>query len=333
MDTKNSQWIKYSGKSKKPAYIVWFMTNGCNFKCSYCFYKSHNANDPLYSKKSMALNPFAAPYIMSRIKSGKNFKHAFLNFSVDEWLKAFNRLNERDTIVKITGGEPFLDAKNFKPFLEGLTSMIHINNIRIDTNASFSPDIYDFPGMEKVGLNISFHPNSINLDKFSEKISRIKDAGIKISMVNYVLCPSQLDMFEAVQERMQKLDIFTNANIYVETSEKQTEEGFRMYRKYNPEIDVKLKTGSIKTIGKLCGFPAFGYQMNPTGIINAGCYPNLVGDFINKGLPGTFKKAAPCTRPRCGCLDQYAFLKSVPQRGNSYDLMGEYVEDVKKSLE
>lgn len=332
MDTKKSQWLNYSSKSEKPAYIVWFMTNGCNFKCTYCFYKTHGGSEPLYSYKSMALNPFAAPYIMNRIKSGKNYKHAFLNFSVDEWLKSFDRLAQRETVLKITGGEPFLDAQNFRPFLEGLTSMRHINNIRIDTNASFNPDIYAFSGIDKIGLNISFHPASINLEKFSEKVSRIKDAGIKISMVNYVLSPSQLDMFEAVREKMLQLDIFTNANIYVETNEKQTEEGFRMYRKYNPAIDIKLKTGSIKTIGKSCGFPAFGYQMNPTGIINAGCYPNLVSDFINKGLPSTFKNAAPCTRPRCGCLDQYAFMKGIPQRGNSLDLMGEYVEDVKRNI-
>lgn len=58
--------------------------------------------------------------------------------------------------------------------------------------------------------------------------------------------------------------------VTVETNGKQTEEGLKMQGRNNSGIDVKLKTGVIKAVGKLCGFHAFGHQINPSGIIKEG---------------------------------------------------------------
>lgn len=332
MIKEKSQWCDYTDTSHKPVYIVWFMTNGCNYKCSYCFYRSHSGKEPLYNEKSLIRNPFAAPYIMKRLKSKNNFKHAFLNYSPEEWLKAFERLAPRSTVLKMTGGEPFLDADNFKQLLDGLNQMEHIKSVRIDTNSSFNPEKFISIKESKIGLNISYHPKQITLDSFEDKIKKILDTGISIAMVNFVLSPSQLDEFERVKERMDKLGVFTNANIFVETDGKQVEYGYELYKKYNTQMDIDIKTGKVKTLGKKCSFPSFGYQMNPAGIINVGCYNFVVSDFVNKGLPRSFNRPMPCSRVHCGCIDQYAFLEGFPKRGNSFDLLGEYVEDVRDKL-
>jgi hypothetical protein len=167
-------------------------------------------------------------------------------------LRAFERL-ARITLSHNNRREPFLDAEistfHFRP-----VQRCAFYNARIDTNGFWKPDRYPEVNWNKIRLNISYHPTQVSLDQFEKSVKEKIGAGIKIGMINFVFAPSQMRSFEEISARMEPLGLLVNANVFVETSERQTAEGLKAYEKYIPKLDIDIKTGRMTTRGGCARF-------------------------------------------------------------------------------
>src|SRR5262245_27869136 len=83
------------------ARIAWHITNWCNYGCAYC-------TAVVYHKRS---------------RDGAPQDHAFDHQPVARWIEAFARFPQREVLLKITGGEPFLDRANLRDLLHGVLGM------------------------------------------------------------------------------------------------------------------------------------------------------------------------------------------------------------------
>ena len=84
--------------------INWHLTLWCNYSCPYC--------------------PVLVFHQRSAAKARQ--EHSFDYYTADQWLQALSQFPQRHIHLKITGGEPFLDRKNFRALLAGLSEMKHI---------------------------------------------------------------------------------------------------------------------------------------------------------------------------------------------------------------
>lgn len=321
-----SEWEE-EDEANKPVYINWFISMWCNYKCSYCFYKEHpkNANWVAFSTKMFLRRPQLLVEYFRLLN--RNSSHAFNNYPPIAWCEAFAAFAPRKLAVAIGGGEPFLDKRNFRELLARLTSMNHIAYIRCDTNGSWNPG--DFRGVDwqKVELNIAYHPEMISVKSFVDSITKKIHLGLNITMVNYVLAPNQIEIFQIIRQEMDNLGIFTNANVCLGHIP-QIQTGEKIYNALVPQVDVALKTGKLITKDQMCSYPRYAYQVDPTGMLTVGCFPELRGHFVKKRFPRRFAGPVPCPSKNCVCIDRYAFLR-LTNRAKKLDLLKEYVEECK----
>jgi MoaA/NifB/PqqE/SkfB family radical SAM enzyme len=131
--------------------LLW-ITFRCTYKCSYCPYCGIQDYSKYFSKN--------------------------LEKSGEEWLAALDRLPP--TMFYISGGEPFLYEDLYK-IINNLQKKHSI--LGIVTNASMPLDVYDKVS-KNIHLNVSFHSDFIDEDKFINKIlSLSKKFHITINIV------------------------------------------------------------------------------------------------------------------------------------------------------
>src|ERR1051326_4450291 len=151
--------------------INWLISRWCNYSCQYC------------------------QVLVFHQRSSHPQAHSFDYHPPEKWLEAIARFPHRHIHLKITGGEPFLDRKNFRELLTGLSAMKHIR-VGIDTNGYWDASYYD--GLDKSGifLNVSFHPTQSDFPGFFQRLLAIRDAGFTVTMVNYIAAPENMGLFE-----------------------------------------------------------------------------------------------------------------------------------------
>ncbi|MBU1275504.1 MAG: 4Fe-4S cluster-binding domain-containing protein [Proteobacteria bacterium] len=315
-----SVWNTNAG-DHRPIYIRWLISLWCNYNCHYCFQRTRNRKIS-YIKHYQLLR---YPSLLKRFVTnfGHTHSHAFDNYRPQQWVESFSALSPRGVSITITGGEPFLDRKNFYILLKNLCEMEHIKCIRIDTNGFWSPEKYAGINWDKIELNISFHPTMISADKFIENIKEKKGAGINVGMVNFVLHHKQIEDFFVIKNALERIDVFTNVNVYT-GPDKQTDEMLEIYSQLLPEIDFQLKSHTKNSKGHLCAYPVYAYSLDPMGIISVGCFPQKSGHFVKNNLPERFLKQTPCPNSFCNCLDMYSF-SSLTNRAINYDILANYV--------
>src|SRR5262245_47237367 len=118
----------------RSARIAWHLTNWCNYSCAYC-------TAVVYHKRTSG----AAPQ-----------DHAFDHQPVARWIDAFAGFPHDEILLKITGGEPFLDRENIRDLLRGVLAMPRYS-VQIDTNGSWDPAFFRDLDKSRLSLNVAFH--------------------------------------------------------------------------------------------------------------------------------------------------------------------------------
>lgn len=278
-------------------YLRWIMTEWCNFNCAYC--------DQIHPRRAT--------------KPGGFTNHCFDNFPVERWMRQFEyHFSKQRLALVLTGGEPMLDAKNVNTFLEFLTAAPWVSSIRIDTNASWTPNKYKALDKSKITLNTSFHPTQIKEDKYFANLESILDAGFKIGFVTYVYNRDQRVEYTRIREKIEALGLLVNAS--PEFKERSTFDAneLRDIRLETIENDYRLRMELDTPKGKRCVYPTFAYEMDQTGYLKVGCMYSFTGSFFDPELPFFGKRSAVCPHNVCGCLDKYSFLEGF-SRNNTTD--------------
>jgi MoaA/NifB/PqqE/SkfB family radical SAM enzyme len=298
--------------------INWHISSWCNYSCEYC------------------------PVLVfhQRSKSGQKQDHAFDVHSVREWLDIFRELPYREIHLSISGGEPFLDRKNFHSLLAGLLAMPGVQ-VRVATNAFWDPAEYRDLDTSRVTLGTAYHPQQVAFEEFRRNLHRIRDCGFKIGMVNYVLAPENLKGFESVFETLEGDGFFVNvsammsAGIYHARTER-TDYELDLIERYNTPSDNYFKLVKPRTKGRLCFYPAMTYYILYDGSIQAACLDGTIRNLFTDGIPPVPRQAVPCEYERCvGCADMYRGLIDEPMVNTPLGFFppDEYVREVRTSRE
>lgn len=289
------------------------VTSWCNYRCTYCVV-------PVHTHRA-------------------DSEHAFDHHPVESWIAAFARV-PHDFALLVRGGEPFLDHANFARLLREVGALPRLKYLRVDTNGSWDPRLYESIPPEVRGLvqlNMSFHPTQVTFERFTERFARIREAGWHVGMVNYVLEANQAEDYERVRDHFASAHgIYVNPNpdAYDPAWEGGDQALLRTARRelepLLPPLDLLRKTRAA-TRGKPCFFPSIAYFIAPNGMAQRACGVTVPGtsktlDFVARSaevLP--LETSVSCPLPSCACLDRYAFLEEVPDRGQSLNLLAEYV--------
>ena len=282
--------------------INWHLTLWCNYSCQYC--------------------PVLVFHQRSAAKARQ--EHSFDYYTADQWLQALSQFPQRRIHLKITGGEPFLDRKNFRTLLAGLSEMKHIR-VGIDTNGYWDPA--SFAGLDQRGifLNVSFHPSQADFPGFFRRLLAIRDAGFSIAMVNYVVAPENMEGFEEAFAQLDAEGFCVNASPMIQTGlylsrNERTDQELDLLVRYNTPLDLHFKLLQPHTKGRPCFYPAMTYYIRYDGMIRIGCmdhYQNLFTD----GIPPLARTAVPCPQQQCeGCTDMYRALVDEPRYQNPVKL-------------
>lgn len=292
----------------QPVIVRWFLTEWCNYACQYC------------------PQPHGRRRIIAE-REGKTFyAHAFDNYSRNMWLSAFKKLAEKHRLsITITGGEPFLDQENMLPFFTEITSLKAVENIRIDTNASWDIEPYKGIDKSKIFLMCTFHPSRVSEEVFIRKIRKLINEEFNVAMVNYVITSEHRRDYTRLRKTFKDLGVPLNANPLWGPGEHRTAEELEFLKGVANEFDLSYRAQLSSPKGKYCLYPAIAYEINQFGQIIVGCYPNRMGDFITGNIPKLFNTPIPCPSDKCLCLDKYSFLEGC-KRNVSLNPLLEFVK-------
>ena len=271
--------------------INWHITSWCNYSCGYC------------------------PVVIfhKRSKSGASQPHAFDHYPVEQWLELFRQLPQSHIHLKITGGEPFMDRKNLRELFAGLAPLDKFH-IGLDTNGFWDPAYYRGIDTKRIFLNISYHPNETEFEGFFARLLAIREAGFRVAMVNFVLAPENLDLFEDAFSRIESEGFFGNVSTmnptgrYLSRTARDDRE-LRLIERYNTPIDIKYKVLKPATKGRPCFYPALSYYMMYDGRVQVSCTGSFQNAFTD-GMPDLPREAVACPLDQCiGCTDMYRAIE------------------------
>ncbi len=274
--------------------VNWYMTQWCNYSCDYC------------------------PVLVfhKRTKSGQPQPHAFDYYPVEKWLGAFDQLQASKIHLHITGGEPFLDRQNFRALLQGLSERKRFRTC-ISTNGFWDPAYYQDLDKSGIFLDIGFHPSQTDLDTLIGQMRRIRDGGFKIAVVNYVLSPENMDLFDEAFARLsadgQYVQVSTMFPSGVHLSrDYRTDRELEILVRYNTPLDLHYKLIWPPANKRLCFYPAMNYQLLWDGGIQLACFENSQNVF-DKGFPELPRHAVACPRHSCyGCVEMFRAFVDEP---------------------
>jgi hypothetical protein len=223
----------------------------------------------------------------------------------------------------MTGGEPMLDVKSMRIFLNEIIVCDFIKYIRIDTNLSWRSSWFEGIDTKKVVLMCSLHPSQTDEDAFLKRINEVRSNNYRIGMVNYVMSRDNIKDYMRLKKLLLKVGIPLHPNPLWDYRGVYSEEDLKLLKSELPTLDYCMRTGQKNPHKEMCLFPGISYEMDFHGNIHVGCHPFLRGKFRDKQLPVLNYLPTNCPRKKCTCLDMYSFLSGV-NRNNSLDPLGEY---------
>ena len=120
-------------------------TMRCNFRCSYCFLKHSDGQEPTM----------------------------FDAIPVHQWLDGLRNFSDYDLDIYMWGGEPFCIAPTYE-LVKGLDQLDFVKWMRIDTNLSYAKKILNQCPSPKVQLNCSWHTERFDYTTVKKHIMQLQ---------------------------------------------------------------------------------------------------------------------------------------------------------------
>lgn len=277
--------------------IYWMMSEWCNYSCEYC-------GVPVFFKRSQI--------------RGRQ-RHAFDHYAVDQWLEAFGRFPQKDISLVITGGEPFLDRKNFPILLKGLLGDGRFH-IRVYTNLSWNPADYDGIDKSRIYLNTTFHPSQTSFYEYRRRLHRVRAAGFSLSHVGVILAPENIDIAESALTQLEADDFPITAGAMLPAGRYMNRTGRtlrerELIRRFSFPLSAFFAVTRPVTRDRACYHPAFSYRLHLDGSVNVACVGSRQNIFTD-GLPKLPGVAVACPHEHCeGCPEMIRAIVDLPEYG------------------
>jgi organic radical activating enzyme len=155
----------------------WDIHYACNYRCSYCF---------LAGKWDTASEANRYP-------------------GIDKWIEVWGRIYEKygDCHIHFSGGEPFM-YPNFFEFISYLSNKF---TLEFTTNLTFDvPYFIKKIKPESAKLNLSFHPEFADFDKFLKDTLLLKRNKFSV-YVSFVAYPPHLKMMSGFKNKFNEKEI------------------------------------------------------------------------------------------------------------------------------
>lgn len=155
----------------------WDIHYACNYRCSYCF---------LADKWDTASKANRYP-------------------GIKKWMQVWDRIYERygDCHIHFSGGEPFM----YPDFLDFVTHLSNKFTLEFTTNLSFDAPYFIRKVKPESGkLNVSFHPEFADFDKFIKSVLLLKRSEFPVS-VSFVAYPPHLKMMSELKNKFNEKEI------------------------------------------------------------------------------------------------------------------------------
>ncbi len=334
----SSPW-NFEEPACKGVLLRWQMTHWCNFNCSYCCSRITSRLD---SAKVSSVQPSdaGASFDLSRLLPTRTppdriTGHAFSNYTVEEWCAAIHqRFAHQRLALTLNGGEPFWDLHNTCRFLSEVAGWDNVDNIRVDTNASWTPPA-DLRGhhLAKINLNAAWHPSQATLEQFADKLALYQDRGFRLTMVNFVIGVDRIPLYERLVERVAPLGVAVNPSIYIPTllersHYRRTETELAFYRRFLTDFDIACRSGAANPQGSPCRYPTVAYMMDVAGELAVACHGSRKGHLFAGPIPDRFDDWVACPKNSCICVDMYSFRQDAPpSRTADMNTLASYVLD------
>jgi MoaA/NifB/PqqE/SkfB family radical SAM enzyme len=292
----------FTGVYRNHCMITWQINKKCNFQCEYCFQWKNNK----------PLSPIS-PVNLSK--------------SID--------FLDKECLIHITGGEPFLE-KNIIDICEEITRKHYIS---LNTNLS-TKNIYDYADIIdparslfiSAGIHITEREKTdVNLSSFIDKILYLQKKGFNI-IANYVAFPSLLGRIKSdfaflKSNGIQKVRVKIFRGVYKERyyphSFSPDEKKFieDLDADY-PEFEILRK--SHVYYGRLCQAGQKFFIMDRNGNLKrCSSLSRRYGNLFNKSVQFD-SKPRPCPVKTCGC--PYEGIRNITtMKGNSASILSEDV--------
>ncbi len=287
--------------------INWEITHQCNFNCSYCC----NSNA---SKNSVH------PAIFTPIR-----------------IKDFFDKTEKEWLILITGGEPFL----YPNFVEICNLLQERNYLQITTNLSHQ-DVLKFASKidpsRVFNISASYHHeirnNTSSKEKFINNCLLLKEKGFPL-LVNLIALPWLINTIEDDIMLFHKNNIETILFGYRGMYENKiypdsyTNAELELIKKYAyDETEIKIALDKMSFYGQYCdaGINYFGLKQNGD-IIRCYSLPKVIGNLFKGNFPKT-KRSKPCISNKC--YDCYNGVAAVKNKKAGYFKIKNEIKNYKK---
>jgi hypothetical protein len=278
------------GDLRESVRINWLFSHWCNYQCDYC-----------------------GVLVFSRRTAEKQV-HAFDHHTAEEWLAAFLRIPRNHIVLKVHGGEPFMDRESWRHLLAGLLADPRFE-LDVFTNASWNPDYYrGIPHLDRLRLIISYHPSQTRLEPWRERVRRIRDAGFTILTTLTVLAPENLVEAERYRDAMAtdgmpfELRPMIPAGVYMYRPQTELE----IESEFTPAM-AWMYALRYQTKGMPCYYPAVTYELSYDGRIRPACLDVPSASFVHDPLPALPAAAVRCPLDKCeGCMEMAYSMPENP---------------------
>jgi hypothetical protein len=284
------------------ARIFWMMSEWCNYKCEFCGVQT----------------------FLKRSPNSKPQRHAFDHYSAQEWVSAFRSFPQKKVAIEISGGEPFLDHKNFPVLLRGLLDDGRYV-IRVNSNIVFDPAPYRGMDCSRIHLVATFHPCETSLADYRRRLHRLRDAGFSFCYVGIILSPENLDFVEEAIAAFDDDGFPTVAWPMVpvgkyEGRKDRPPREREMIRRHALPIASYFALLRPETKGRACYYPSLSYYMWYDGGIKVFCVGSKQNIFTD-GIPDLPRQAVACPFDHCeGCAQQVRSIVGLEQYGKPVTL-------------
>ncbi|RKY08005.1 MAG: hypothetical protein DRP56_04785, partial [Planctomycetota bacterium] len=262
-------------------------TMRCNFRCSYCFLKHSDGQEPTM----------------------------FDEILVSQWIDGIRNFSDHDLDFYMWGGEPFCIDQTYE-LVKALDSLDFVKWMRIDTNLSYAKKILAQCPSSKVRLNCSWHTEVFDYSTVKKRIAELNEQGM-VGMLNFVASDVNLAYLKKYHLELDTIirefwDMGVYMNIAADFNKGNDRDYFKFITQYTTVQDWENIHEEYPSKGVRCDAGSHFFtiendgSLTSCGRVKQSLYGKTESEVVGNLFSGELlKKETRCPRNNCLSLVSY----------------------------